>query len=984
MPVLAWGSSRTLSISAYTLNDGNSGNNYAVTTLNNTSGVINPGPFSKYVDTFVGGNTVVAGNSFIFTVQATDSYGNPVSSYSGPSAVTTTLSQSDPLSDFPVAGTLFGSGFGLGLGTLMNAGTYTLTTAGGPFFGTSAPVTVTAASASYFNVAAPATATAGISVSVTVTAHDSYGNVATGYTGTVMLTSTDPSASLGSSYAFTTGAGQDNGVHTFSVTLNTSGSQKIIVTDTTALSPSIFGVSNTMLVNGLNIAAFTPTPTGFTATFNKPILPANLRLYGSANAVADVTMTGAGLGAIHGSLMIDPTNKIVTFKTTSAYLELLNSLHGSNDSVVLPDGTYTVTLRSGTGTSGFVDALGASLDGANNGGHGNFTTTFTTHYQANKTPVLGIPDFARGPDRNTPIEVPNNGAAGIPITLYNAANVTDVTFTLNYNASLLNISGTVFGASSDASDPAATLTLVSNAGGVATFHYADANPQSATPTNPLVLGDIMAVVPSGTGAPALGLYQVKEQLQLGSIIINQGAVTDAAAANGVHVNAYFGDVNGDKVINGLDKLAANTIATGGGTGFSAYAQLDPALIGDVAGDISVDAGDVSTLDAYVAQLAPGQIPMPPTQLPLNNPNYVNPNTIHSPNAADPTLSLSQTHVPRTADSSSIVNVAVMIDDPHPGGSTGLSQSTLALTYDPSIVSVASGDITLGSVPTQGTGWHISSVVDQTTGQIGIQLYSATPITATQAGSLINITFHVASSVTVQATAVQLVNAATPYGQWFGTGLADSQGGLILGPGIDQLLLPTGFVPVSAATSNSPVSTDAARRTNQPVLVDALVKNDSLGTAEAPVITDFEEGEKVHGISASLLANRSLGFPTNVVSPPGGQTFLIGNLPLLNTLLYWNSPAQLMAEQVFLTLARSTIAPAYFDLARESLSNIIWNEASDPDWLNASNQPQAVGREIDTFAGPLEQAFNRQEPLHVSAVDKAFADPANNRDEFGDD
>ena len=49
-------------------------------------------------------------------------------------------------------------------------------------------------------------------------------------------------------------------------------------------------------------------------------------------------------------LMIDPTNQIVTFKTTTAYLELLNSLHGGNDSVVLPDGTYTVTLKSGTGT----------------------------------------------------------------------------------------------------------------------------------------------------------------------------------------------------------------------------------------------------------------------------------------------------------------------------------------------------------------------------------------------------------------------------------------------------------------------------------------------------------------------------------------------------------------------------------------------------------------------------------------------------------
>ena len=213
------------------------------------------------------------------------------------------------------------------------------------------------------------------------------------------------------------------------------------------------------------------------------------------------------------------------------------------------------------------------------------------------------------------------------------------------------------------------------------------------------------------------------------------------AANGVHVNAYFGDVNGDKVIDGLDKLTANSVATGAATGFSAYAQLDPALIGDVASDFSVDAGDVSTIDAFVAQLQPVQIPQPPTQLATNNPNYVNPNSIHSPNAADPMLSV-VTAGPTPADSPSVVYIAVMIDHPHPDGSTGLTEATLALTYDPTLVTLLPADITLGTVPSLGTGWQISSVVDQTAGQIGIQLYSATPITTTQAGSLVNITFHV--------------------------------------------------------------------------------------------------------------------------------------------------------------------------------------------------------------------------------------------------
>ncbi len=384
--------------------------------------------------------------------------------------------------------------------------------------------------------------------------------------------------------------------------------------------------------------------------------------------------------------------------------------------------------------------------------------------------MLAIPDFARGPDSNAPIQVPNNGASGIPITLYNAANVTDVTFSLTYNSALLNISGALSG---NANDATASLTLVTNAGGVATFHYTDANPQSATALAPLVLGDIVAVVPSAAGAAALSLYQTKELLQLGNIVINQGAVSGTLAANGVHVNAYFGDVNGDKVIDGLDKLNADNIAQGRSTGFSAYVQLDPVIIDDVAADLSIDAGDVSALDSFVARLHPAQIPMPPTQLLASDANYVNPSSIHSPSAADPTLSL----VTRGLTALGSPVVSVNIDHPDPTGSTGLTSVTLALTYDPALLSVTPADITLGSIPSQGTGWQLSVVVDQTTGQIGIQLYSATPITLNQAGSLVNIVFQSSGEPTdVSPRVIQLVDSVTPNGQWFGTVATDTQGG----------------------------------------------------------------------------------------------------------------------------------------------------------------------------------------------------------------
>src|SRR5262249_2631090 len=83
------------------------------------------------------------------------------------------------------------------------------------------------------------------------------------------------------------------------------------------------------------------------------------------------------------------------------------------------------------------------------------------------------------------------------------------------------------------------------------------------------------------------------------------------------------------------------------------------------------------------------------------------------------------------------------------------------------------------------------VVDQTTGQIGIDLYSTTAISATQAGSLVNIVFDVAPSAAVPATAVELVSSVTPHGLYFSTEVADDQGQFILSPGMDRLMVETG-------------------------------------------------------------------------------------------------------------------------------------------------------------------------------------------------
>ncbi len=319
---------------------------------------------------------------------------------------------------------------------------------------------------------------------------------------------------------------------------------------------------------------------------------------------------------------------------------------------------------------------------------------------------------------------------------------------------------------------------------MATFTYHDVVPKSGT----LILGDIVAFVPSS----AQNLYQVKELLQLGNIIVNTGAVTGTVPTAAVHVNAYFGDVNADGNVDGIDTLTANQVAIGKASGFNAYQQLDPVIIGDVAGDLTVDAGDVAALDLYAAKLHPAQIPVPPGL------------AVVSPFAADPKLSLvaQKDESEIFSDSSFILHpsslvVSVNIDHPHPEGSTGLTEAVLALTYDSTKLSVSTGDITLGSLPNQGTGWQISATVDQAAGQIGITIFSLTPITDTNGGSLVHIAFQIAQgeprgvSPPVQPTTlIQLVTTAMPLGERFTTMVADSQGAMVLSPGANQIPVST--------------------------------------------------------------------------------------------------------------------------------------------------------------------------------------------------
>jgi hypothetical protein len=166
-----------------------------------------------------------------FTVTLKDAYGNIASGYRG----TVRFTSSDGKAVLPANYTFTAADAGVHTfsATLKTAGTQSITatdSATGGLTGTDGSIWVKPAAASKFLITAPASVHAGVAFSLTLKVEDAYGNVVTGYTGTVHFNSTDSTALLPANYAFTAG---DAGVYTFTgLVLHKKGKQKITVTDT--------------------------------------------------------------------------------------------------------------------------------------------------------------------------------------------------------------------------------------------------------------------------------------------------------------------------------------------------------------------------------------------------------------------------------------------------------------------------------------------------------------------------------------------------------------------------------------------------------------------------------------------------------------------------------------------------------------------------------------------------------------------------------
>jgi autotransporter-associated beta strand protein len=871
-----------------------------------------------------------AGSGFLTIVTAQDNLGNTDTNYSQSVTFTSTpVDNNSAGGNPPAASTPLNAGVGVTIGTLYSAGNYQIIAhaPGNAFTGTSNNIQITAGSVTHFVVASTANpAVTGSPTNVTATAEDNFNNVVTNYTGTITLSSSDAAASFASNpVAFT---GGDLGIHTFSTTLNTPGSQTITVKDTS--NNTINGTSSAITTRGLEVSSVTVMPYGFNITFNKAFNASVLNLYdGGSNLLgpSDLVLTGANTGGL-GVPGVLEGSVVVTSPTTLTFLYTFG---------VMPDDNYTLVLRSAA--NAFVDNAGVSLDGNNSGVPGtNYTTSFSTSFNANDVGLV-VGSFARGPAQTVSLVVPGSSPSiyypGLPIQLTDGNNATSASFTLTYNTALLTISGAIPDSSGAyPSAPAGSTfsrtshTVVS---GIATDVFAfHANGSVASGNGAVTIGELQATIPNTANQT---IYKAKQVLTV-SGVTGLGSLP-LVGASAIQVVGYPADASGDGAYAGTDGSLTGRVAGGQDTGFAAWPLVDPVVLADLAGEGQVTATDAS----QVAQVAVHR-PNLPNITPIPAGAQVAPST-----APDPLLSL-PTGLRVSANGT--VSVPVNLDEARPAGSTGLTEATLALRFDPSVFTVSGSDIQLGSIPQGGNGWTLTSSVNDVTGQIGITLSSLTPITSNVAGSLVTIDFHAQPGAAVGTSSIQLAATVDPSGHGsYVTNVADSNGAMILGiaptnvanPVLDCTVVVLAS-PVSAVTVLTSTSVVAAVEPEVVVSVTPVVsvvvesssgEESSAASAAAPVDAAARTGKTATPPGKAV---------ASVLSQAAAGVFQLG-LPAVVAAQVPMPTEQHLADRVFQSAAGGVVDMA--DLV------LVGSAAQDAMSQYLSRQPQEMqGNELDGF------------------------------------
>jgi hypothetical protein len=336
--------------------------------------------------------TPTAGAADNLTITAKDSAGNTVTTYGGDQSLTfsgaSTIGASQPtVTSKTGTAVAFGSpetinfasgvaavsGANNGVMTLYKAESATVTVSDGTHTG-NVSVTVGPASAASYTVSAPGSAAAGSSFSATLTAKDTYGNTATGYTGSHTVDFSGPHSSPGGtspsypgSVSFTSGAG------TASVTLYDAETTTLTAAD--HATSSITGTSGSIVVGpgsaaSLSLSAASTTPTA--GTMDNLTLTAKDTWGNTATAyIGDKSLTfGGAANAPSGThaTVTSKTGTAVNFgsATTITFTNGAASVSGSSNGVMTlyKAESPNITVSDGTISNGSGLAVTVSASSA--------------------------------------------------------------------------------------------------------------------------------------------------------------------------------------------------------------------------------------------------------------------------------------------------------------------------------------------------------------------------------------------------------------------------------------------------------------------------------------------------------------------------------------------------------------------------------------------------------------------------------------------
>ncbi len=263
--------------------------------------------------------SATAGTAFTVTVTARDDFGNTAVGYSG----TVHFASDDAQAELPADYT-----FGVAeqgshpFSVTLKAAQLAQVTVSDAVNGLSVSVSVQVAPAAatlLTMTVPPGPFQAGESFSVALKLEDAYGNVATGYTGTVHFTSDDAQAELPADYTFTA---MDAGLHAFTATLKTAGTLSLAVTDLVNASLSA-SASRQVTANVAEQLVFLGAPApGTVRTALAPVTVGIADAYGNAvtGPEADITLSlmGASLPTVlSGTLTANTSSGVATFEGLS-------------------------------------------------------------------------------------------------------------------------------------------------------------------------------------------------------------------------------------------------------------------------------------------------------------------------------------------------------------------------------------------------------------------------------------------------------------------------------------------------------------------------------------------------------------------------------------------------------------------------------------------------------------------------------------------